>query len=377
DSSFTIADTVVITWDVPAAPAGSQLHFLVEIDTVPDFSTAFFSQSSTIDTSGFSPDSLPVASDTDSVSFNIPPALVSDYDTYYWRVTAFADPLTSDPSEVWQFTRHGLPIAEMLALLPEYSGQDAIGFGGSGYDTDEDGAGITSYLWTLTNDDTSYVLSNLAVFDHQAGDIGPGDHVIAFQVQDNEGAWSASVIDTLTIVSTETYIERAIICAGYKSLDDPLWILYTNDVANFVYNMLLEDRLLDEENIFYLNPVTDQSGVDATSTLANLEYAITDWAANGPMAAEPLLIYLTGHGYQDGFMVNGYSEIIAADTLDQWITDLQAVTGNDNVVMIGDFCYSGSFLDNMAELNIRIDDTRIFISSTTDTTVARFSDGLS
>ena len=93
---------------------------------------------------------------------------------------------------------------------------------------------------------------------------------------------------------------KAIVIAGRKSLDDPLWPV-TDYLGNLAYNTLLY-RGFSKDNIRYLNPVTNQD-VDGNgqfddiilpTTLANVADTFTNWAVN----PDRMFIYLVDHGGQ-------------------------------------------------------------------------------
>ncbi|MBE0426200.1 MAG: putative Ig domain-containing protein [Nitrospirae bacterium] len=74
----------------------------------------------------------------------------------------------------------------------------------SGHGTDADG-NIAAYQWESS---INGLLSNLASFSKS--DLSAGTHTISFRVQDNEGAWSAPVTQTLVVgtIPTEVIIDN-------------------------------------------------------------------------------------------------------------------------------------------------------------------------
>ncbi|HUT23762.1 MAG TPA: VCBS repeat-containing protein, partial [Sumerlaeia bacterium] len=141
---------------------------------------------------------------------------------------------------------------------------------------------------------------------------------------------------------------KAVVMAGRKAID-PLWST-TNNLAHFVYRTLLY-RGFSKENVYYLNPDTAQDAdgngaqddIDAASTLANVETALTTFAAGSPN----LFVYLIDHGGE--YAANAYvrcndTQILYASLLDQWLDALQN-SGTTTLTLVVDCCQSGGFLD--------------------------------
>jgi sugar lactone lactonase YvrE len=126
-----------------------------------------------------------------------------------------------------------------------------------------------------------------------------------------------------------------------------------------------------KDTIYYLTSDTDLDldgngildDVDADATNANLQTAITSWAAD----ASDLTIYITDHGGDQNFRM-GELELLTDQDLNTWLNQLQAAT-NMRVIIIYDACESGSFL---AELASTVYD-RIFIASTSQDQQAYFT----
>ncbi|CAN2041123.1 tripartite motif-containing protein 71 [Candidatus Magnetomoraceae bacterium gMMP-15] len=153
---------------------------------------------------------------------------------------------------------------------------------------------------------------------------------------------------------------KAIIIAGggpYPA--NELWDA-TQINANFAY-ISLSYRGFDKNNIYYLSSNTeldlDNNGefdeVDEKATNANLEKAITKWAAEETSC---LLLYLTDHGGNTSFRMSA-TETLSASQIDTWLDMLQA--GRDiQVIVIYDACRSGSFVSELSGEN------RLVITST-------------
>jgi hypothetical protein len=157
----------------------------------------------------------------------------------------------------------------------------------------------------------------------------------------------------VNVISSEEVARcgRAIVVAGRVSATDALWGT-TKYLANLGYRSLLY-RGYSKDNMKYLSPVTgydvDGDGLDndiaGASTVANLAYTITNWVGN----ADKLFVYLVDHGEVSGdmgiFKINP-EEDLTAEQLDTWLDSLQNRYTNDVVVVI-DCCYSGSFLHSL------------------------------
>jgi len=139
-----------------------------------------------------------------------------------------------------------------------------------------------------------------------------------------------------------------IIAGGGPYTGNYLWDA-TQTVSNFAYLSLLSQGYT-RENIYYLSPKTDidvdgdgiYNDVDKNLTGGNLSNAIKAWAKD----ANDVLIFMTDHGGDGVFLVNGATsslESLTAETLDGWLDDLQA-TMPGQVVFVYDACQSGSFL---------------------------------
>lgn len=155
---------------------------------------------------------------------------------------------------------------------------------------------------------------------------------------------------------------KAIVVAGRKDPSDSLWDA-TQICTNFAYRALTYQGF-SKETIYYLssdmNADLDGNGeadeVDAAATKANLQHAITAWAAD----ADSLVLYITDHGGDETFRINESEDPLTAEELDSWLDALQTdMTGK--VTVVYDACESGSFL---SKLTPPADRQRIVITST-------------
>jgi hypothetical protein len=145
---------------------------------------------------------------------------------------------------------------------------------------------------------------------------------------------------------------KAIVIAGQSGPSDPVWPItaYLGDLA---YNTLLY-RGFSKANVQYLRAVGGkdvdgngaQDDVDLLTSYANAAYTFTNWASN----LDRLFVYLVDHGQDSGG--NGYFRLNATDTLsaatlDAWLDQMQDTYSNEVTILI-DFCYAGSFVDELA-----------------------------
>jgi len=144
--------------------------------------------------------------------------------------------------------------------------------------------------------------------------------------------------------------EKIIICAGGGNYPGNSILTQTNYLADFAFRMSLE-RGYRKQDIYYLNAdgahVHDADGdgqndADATATLTNLQWAISTWSTD----ARRLFIYMVDHGTQTQFRVNA-TQFLDGPTLDGWLDTLQN-THATTVIVVLDYCYSGSFVASCA-----------------------------
>jgi len=199
-------------------------------------------------------------------------------------------------------------------------------------------SGSTTGVEVVTGDD----------FEYWAGETSGGIDVI--EAWDRDNLLSRAYVN---IISTNDIAQagKAIIIAGRKSADDPLWD--TTDYLGGVAYGTLRYRGFSTNNICYLSPEPgrdiDDDGVvdiDFESNIDNARYAFTNWAA-GP---GNLFVYLTDHGSSGSeggyFRLNPTNKLLASDVA-SWLDDLQWTYSNDVIVVL-DFCQAGSFLEPLA-----------------------------
>ena len=178
-------------------------------------------------------------------------------------------------------------------------------------------------------------------FEYWAGETDGGIDVIE--------AWDTDNLLTrayVNVIGTGDVAQagQAIIIAGRRSRDDPLWPI-TDYLADGAHDTLLY-RGYATNHIRYLSPGWDDGAPgdsDAPSTLANAEQAFTGWAAG----SSRLFVYLVDHGGEssgDGYFRLNSTNVLQAADLDDWLDALQDTCSND-VVVVADFCQAGTFVD--------------------------------
>jgi len=119
-----------------------------------------------------------------------------------------------------------------------------------------------------------------------------------------------------------------------------------HDVTHQVYKLFAAHGYSDDR-IYYLS--TEDRGnqyvVDALPNQANLQAAITQWAVGKVGSEQALTLYLMDHGGIDRFYLNGSSETINPDQLDNWLGELEAAVPGVRINVIVEACHSGSFID--------------------------------
>ncbi len=188
-----------------------------------------------------------------------------------------------------------------------------------------------------------------------------GDYQIAIYARDILGRTSQPVIRTLSV--DNALRPRAILVTA-ASPDGPVW---QAAIANslLAYQALRFQGYSEEDILFYCSE-TISAGVDGLPTFTNLQYAITEWAAAD---TRDLVIYLTGVGDAETLQL-GVAEVLPAGELKTWLDALQA-TLPGRVVLVADFCESGSLLSVLAGMP---DGRRIVISGGGPESAPSFSD---
>jgi len=172
-------------------------------------------------------------------------------------------------------------------------------------------------------------------------------------------------------VRTFTQPPVAVIVGGH---DDGYRLQANIDHAADMAYLTFLNSGVPKANLRYFGPNphrdVDSNGLNddiyATVTLTGVREAVQDWSrAQGVQLGVPFYVYLVDHGHYDQFMAAGASGKITATDLNLWLSNLEATSGTDNVNVILEACYSGSFIDvtdlGPAEVSGR---NRVVIAST-------------
>ncbi|MEM9532776.1 MAG: LamG-like jellyroll fold domain-containing protein [Pseudomonadota bacterium] len=177
---------------------------------------------------------------------------------------------------------------------------------------------------------------------------------------------------------------KAIVVAGGGDYPENFLWEATQINANNAYDKLSYQGFTSDR-ILYLHPDPnlDLDGNPATieiagaPTRANLEDAITNWAAD----ADNLVVYLADHGDKEVFRMNP-EEVLDSGTLSAWLADLQdgvwpgraqPPLGNDGwITIVYEACESGTFQDNLAPVNGEATNKRVVITTSSSDQNASF-----
>jgi len=134
-----------------------------------------------------------------------------------------------------------------------------------------------------------------------------------------------------------------------------------HQVAGAAYQLFIDQGYTDDR-IYYLATDLGLTGVDALSTAANLQAAITTWALGGVGPSRPFTLFMVDHGDHDQFYLDKpHGEWVTPSELDNWLTYLETARPGVKVNVIVEACYSGSFIDLAQTISRR---GRVVITST-------------
>ena len=158
-----------------------------------------------------------------------------------------------------------------------------------------------------------------------------------------------------------------IIVAGRLYASDPQQPLITA-TGNRAYE-IFRDAGYAADDIQYLNAETTELGVDAAPSWENVRDAVQTWARTRVGPEQPVWLYLINHGQVDRFH-NDVNEEVTPAELDLWLDNLEQHSKVDQVTVVFDACFSGSFIDTYTQDGYGIqtlsreDRQRVIISST-------------
>lgn len=189
--------------------------------------------------------------------------------------------------------------------------------------------------------------------------------VDVIKVSDSIGKFALAYVNVIS-ASQISASGKAVIMAGRKP-NDPLWHS-TKYLAEFVYQTL-RYRGFSSDNIYFLSCETE-TGVDAHSSLANIQYALTTWAQGSPN----LFVYLIDHGQEHSnnvYVRCNEIDVLYASKLNQWLDNLQN-SGTTMLTLVVDCCQSGGFINRCRATGVQ---QRIVIASAGAKEPAFFSAG--
>jgi hypothetical protein len=133
----------------------------------------------------------------------------------------------------------------------------------------------------------------------------------------------------------------AIIVCGYDDLPDTF-----DEDTNGMYNVL-SGLGVPDNHIFYVSPHTTDAGVDQATSIANVQWAINQVAAQSD-ETDKVLFFYSSHGGIDSLSCVPFSPgggYISASNLDNW---LDAITCDELTIII-EACHSGSLIGKYAD----------------------------
>ncbi len=177
----------------------------------------------------------------------------------------------------------------------------------------------------------------------------PGDYQITVHARDVAGNASQPVMRT---VSVDNMLRSRAVIVAAAAPGSPFWNISTKN-ALLAYQALQFQGYAEEDIRFYCAE-TIAPGVAGLPTLDNLRFAVTEWAAAD---TRDLVVYLVGVGAHQMIELSP-GEFLFAETLNAWL-NAQQETLPGRVVVVCDFCASGSFLPALAGVT---DGRRIVVS---------------
>jgi hypothetical protein len=156
-----------------------------------------------------------------------------------------------------------------------------------------------------------------------------------------------------------------ILVAGRIRSGDPLQP-NIHRVSDAVY-ALFRNHGYPDDRILYL-ATESRPGVDALSTVDNLRFAITDWAASRIGPQRPLTVFFVDHGSHDAVYLDSPSQqLVSPAQLDGWLSQLQALHPGVKINLIIEACKSGSFIEPTQTVSRP---GRLVVTSTSSTALA-------
>ena len=153
-----------------------------------------------------------------------------------------------------------------------------------------------------------------------------------------------AVTRTLVISVGKEMSKAIIVLGGGNKENNPAWKTF-NRVAEYVHGVFRRRNFHDDDDIYFLSPdLKATEGADHETSIAELESAITNWAAERVNAQVPLYLYLLSHNLGHKFLLEksgNHETYLTPAQLDQWLDQLPEGV---QVTIIIEACYSGNFI---------------------------------
>ena len=207
-----------------------------------------------------------------------------------------------------------------------------------------DPGGTATLSWSISN-------ANSARIDNGIGDVDPVQGSIAVSPRETTTyTLTASNacgpdIRLTTVRVTGGAADKAVIVVGSQAENDALLPAFRN-CGDRAFDTLLK-RGFSSSTIYYLDPPSKEGESpkeyrDGDSTLANVNYALTEWA----VGARDVIVYLVDHGAV-GKLFLSPTEVLHAYQLKPWLDQLgETISGT--VVVVVEACHAGSFIEGLA-----------------------------
>jgi sugar lactone lactonase YvrE len=164
-----------------------------------------------------------------------------------------------------------------------------------------------------------------------------GTYRIAIYAMDRIGYISAPTFTTVEVANPPR--RKAVIVAGGPGYHE-FWPAAEN-IGVSAYEAL-KSQGYEDDDIYFMSPVTFSAGVDGLPSLSNLEYAVGGWTERNGW---DLVIYMMGKDQAGDFQISE-TESLSPAAFDQWLDKLQE-TLPGSVTVVYDACRSGVFLSSL------------------------------
>lgn len=203
---------------------------------------------------------------------------------------------------------------------------------------------------TTRNDDGwDYSLSgDQATFRVDGMRLQVGQNLVEVTAYDEVGNSSRRTIRVNRLGSVSG---AALIVAGHNETYSLQLNIY--NAANRTFRVL-QAAGYDADDIYYIAPAPQDadgdgvSDVDALASPAAVENALSTWARQGSRTGPdiPFFVYMVDHGLDEKFCVTGCGagQVVTPTDLGQWLAELEAATGANQVNIVIEACRSGSFI---------------------------------